>query len=231
VSIMIVAKHNRLYTFFFDLLFAFLIQRHFRKVNIRMDGTIGKGPVLLIANHFSWWDGFIARWVNNKVFGKLFHVMMLEEELGKRPFLRRLGAFSIKKNSRKAIESLHYGANILSKPENLLLLFPQGKFQSSHHHPLQFEKGWLRILEKAPSDAQVVYMACLTDYYAYRKPALTVYLKYAGQRGALFSADTPMAMNTNSRTVHLSLTEIETSYNDFFKECINRQNLDVQENN
>ncbi|TVR42377.1 MAG: glycerol acyltransferase [Bacteroidia bacterium] len=224
---MITAKHNRLYTIFFDLLFVFLIHRHFRKVNIRINEPVGDGPVLLIANHFSWWDGFIARWVNNKVFHRLFHVMMLEEELGKRPFLRRLGAFSIRRNSRSAVESLSYGTKILSNPNHILLLFPQGKFQSSHHHPLQFEKGWMRIVDKAPPNTQIVYMACLSDYFAYRKPALTVYLKNIGQKGVNTLADMGRTKDTGSPAPSAGKLSIETSYNDFFKNCIHQQNLQV----
>ncbi len=78
---------------------------------------------------------FIAQRVNNLVFKRKMHVMMLEEELHKRSFLRKLGAFSIRKNSLSALHSLKYATKILSKPKNLLLLFPQGSFQSAHRYP------------------------------------------------------------------------------------------------
>ncbi len=235
---MIKAKHNKALVLFFDILFMFLIRKNFRKMQIIHDLGPDKGPVLLIANHFSWWDGFIAQRVNNLVFKRKMHVMMLEEELQERPFLRKLGAFSIRKGSRGALDSLHYASEILTRPQNLLLLFPQGRFESTHRYPVNFEKGWFRILEKAPANTRIVFMASLCDYFEYRKPSLNVYLKPAGhfcdstgKTGAQAgSPDRDSAGKTDiqpggpeGRYFFADAASAEQAYNRFLKESIEAQ--------
>ncbi len=220
---MIRAKHRTVYALFFDKLFGLLFRICFRKMEIRGDIAMGEGPVLLLANHFSWWDGFIARRVNIKLFKRKFHVMMLEEELVKRPFLRKLGAFSIRRNSRTALQSLDYAANILKDPGNMLLLFPQGRFQSSHQHPLTFEKGWIHILERAPNNCRLVFMVNLFDYFEHRQPTLSIYLKsvlpeFTSSQSAGRDPDTKPQGAPAARA-----DAIESAYNEFLKEAIDKQ--------
>lgn len=220
---MIKTKHNQLYALFFDTLFGVLFRKSFRKIYIKGNIAVADGPVLLIANHFSWWDGFIARRVNKKLFKKTFHVMMLEEELRKRPFLRKLGAFSIMKKSRSALQSLDYAANILKDPGNMLLLFPQGRFQSSHKYPVKFEKGWVRMLEYAPKNTRVVFMASLFDYFEHRQPTLSIYLRNAWpDHTALQSAGRQPDTKPEGPPA-TSAKAIESAYNEFLKEAIDKQ--------
>ncbi len=203
-------RHNRLFLFFFQSLFWVLSRFHFRKVNIVNELNLGKGPVLLIANHFSWWDGFFAQKVNRKILKRRFHVMMLEEELKKRRFLSKTGAFSIRKGHRNALESIEYAAGIMNRDENMLLLFPQGRFQSTHRYPLRFYNGWGRILEQTNNTPQVIFMACLSDYFENRKPTVNIYLEKAFKLNGE-SKKTPDA------------AKIEDEYNEFLKRAIDLQ--------
>lgn len=204
---MIKAAHNRFYQLFFGFFIRLLMRIQFRKVSIHGSVKAEGKSLLVIGNHFSWWDGFFALVVREKVFGRKLHVMILEEELSKRPFLARIGAFSIKKNSRRAIESLNYAAELLNDPANMVLLFPQGRFQSHHQHPLSFEKGWLRIPQKAKGPFQVVFMAYLTDYFAHPRPELSIYL-----------ANFVPPENFENK-------DFEDAYNAFLHHCIQQQNL------
>lgn len=201
---MIKARHHKLYQWFFDRWTFWLMRRHFHARRIHHQWEDQGGPLVLIGNHFSWWDGFIASYVNQQVFHRRIYVMMLEQELEKRKFLSRIGAFSIRKNSRYATESLKYAASVLQDPGHILLLYPQGTFQSLHLFPLRFEKGWFRILRQAPENTQLVFMASLTDYFSRKKPTLSIYLEACKQ---------PLA----------SAAEVEKAYNDFLKNAINQQ--------
>ncbi len=186
---MIAAQHNAFIDFMVGRPVSLLMRCVFRSIRIHGQKCPAKGPVLLIANHFSWWDGFIAREVNTAVFKRRLHVMMLEEELSKRPFLRKMGAFSIRRKSRGALQSLNYAAALLDNPDHLLLLFPQGEFQTTHRYPLNFQNGWYRILEKAPQDTQIFFMACLSDFFRHQRPALDIYLRDARQRSGIESEE------------------------------------------
>jgi 1-acyl-sn-glycerol-3-phosphate acyltransferase len=202
---MIRANHSKFHEWFFDAYIGYLMRSDFREWIVVGNFNDSGGPVLMIGNHFSWWDGFFGRRLNQMVFRRKFYIMMLEEQLTPRIFLSKLGAFSIKRNSRDAIESVNYAIELLHQPGNLLMLFPQGKFQSQHQYPLSFEQGWHRILKGSPAGTQLVFTACLTDYFAHRKPALTIYLEQA------------------DKAVVSSPAQVELAYNTFLQEAIRQQ--------
>ena len=83
-----------------------MLHRHFREIRYRGQFQDRGKAILLIANHFTWWDGFIQGVLNQNRFQRNFYVMMLEEQLRKFPILRTTGAFSIRKHSRSMLESL-----------------------------------------------------------------------------------------------------------------------------
>lgn len=181
-----------------------MLHKYFQKVNIHGEYKSQNSSLLVIANHFSWWDGFIIYYLNDLLFKKRFHVLMLEEQLAGRGFLNKAGAFSIKKGSRSSIESLNYCKEILETPSNMLLLFPQGEFQSLYDYPLTFEKGWQRIINEN-SNTEIFMVADLLDYFQNKKPILTVYIeKFDFAR-------------------FKSIEKVEEEYNRFYQSAINIQ--------
>ncbi|HCO66686.1 MAG TPA: glycerol acyltransferase [Dysgonomonas sp.] len=178
----------------------------FHSVNMYGDGGNKRLPVLMIANHFSWWDGFIQYRLNRKVFGKIFHVMMLEEQLSKNMILNKGGAFSIRKNSRDIIYTLNYCADLLEDKDNLVLIFPQGKIESIHTPYIQFEKGLDYLLKHLKNEVQLVFNINLVDYFSQKKPSLNIYYK------------------TYSLSSPFDLADIERDFNIYLDECKSLQN-------
>jgi hypothetical protein len=134
--------------------------------------------VLLIANHFSFWDALILFCVNDVLFRKKFHVMILESTSKRERFLKYGGAFSVNKSSRDLVQSLDYAAELLKDPGNLVLMFPQGKLYSNFVEHIHFEKGVQRIIDRSPaSDFQLMFAATFVQYFKHKKPTATVYLK------------------------------------------------------
>ena len=133
--------------------------------------------ILLVANHFSFWDGLILYTVNKKLFKKKFHVMVLQETAYHIGILRYGGAFSVSKNSKDIIRSLDYAAELLAQPGNLVLMFPQGKLFSNFVARINFEKGILRIIKKADNKFQLIFAATFVQYFKHKQPNTTVYLK------------------------------------------------------
>ena len=64
--------------------------------------------------------------------------MLLEETSIRIPILKYSGAFSINKRSRDIIKSLDYAAKLLNDPENMVLIFPQGKYYSNFVNDVEF---------------------------------------------------------------------------------------------
>lgn len=201
------ARHNCIVYPFFKNYTRWIVKRNFSRVVI--SGTPGKKdlPVLLIANHAGWWDGFWAEYVNLKVFGKKFYFMMLEDQLRKYRFFNYCGGFSVRKNTRSVIESIIYSAGLLSDPVNIVLIFPQGKIESASKTTIRFEKGIGRILEKTDRQKiQIVFLVNLTDYFSEKKPALFQYLEEYDKDDTSYAT-------------------LEHAYNSFYQRCLSAQSL------
>lgn len=201
---MLKARHHVFIYPFFMRYAVFITKRYFQKVNI-LGNIEDKGlPLLVIANHMSWWDGFWIAYLNETRFRRKFHFMMLEEQLRKYWFFNYAGGFSVRKGSRTIVETLHYTSELLKNSGNMVLIFPQGEIQSMHNHHFVFEKGIGKVL-RDKNVVQVIMVANLVDYFSQKKPTLNIYLA-----------------ELNDGLDHQTL---ETSYNAFYMECVNKQSL------
>lgn len=135
------------------------------------------GNALLITpNHFSWWDGFFIDFAARKLFKKNFHVMMLEEQLKKYSFFRKVGAFSVEPRSYKGIkESISYSAGILKNPDNLLVYYPQGKIEPYDTEHIIMKKGIFNTIS-GNHNVDILSAGFRIEYDNQKKPA--VYLKF-----------------------------------------------------
>jgi 1-acyl-sn-glycerol-3-phosphate acyltransferase len=181
---------------------------HFREVKLKTDYNEKQVPILLIGNHFSWWDGFIANYINNLLFKRKFHVMMLEEQLKSRMFLNKAGAYSIRKNTRDVVNTLNYTSDLLKNKENLVTIYPQGRIQSLYHYPLEFEKGITSILDKLNNEVKIIFLVSLVDFFSHKKPTLT------------------LGLEEYSKKAYNSAQAMQDAYNDFMLRMINQQKED-----
>lgn len=201
--------HNFFVYHFFQLYSLWRTKWNFSKTFI--NGTFNdRGlPVLVLSNHFSWWDGFWVVCLNYRVFGRRFHFMMLEEQLKKHMFFTKTGGFSIKKGSRSVIETLDYTAEILSDKRNLVLLFPQGEIRSMHTTDFEFETGIEHIIVRLKSNIHIVFLANILDYFSGSKPCLYMYFsEYTGN--------------------DFSTSALQAEYNRFYSQCLSL-NLEMKD--
>jgi hypothetical protein len=103
--------------------------------------------------------------------------MIREDTAYKLHFLQYGGAFSINKNSRKILESLDYATMLLNDPQNLVLLFPQGKLFSNFVEDVNFEKGVLKVIRQASGKFQLIFASTFIQFYKHKKQSINVYLK------------------------------------------------------
>ncbi len=200
------AKHHFVIHPIFKLFSRVIINSHFSRVKIMSDVDVSSNrSILLISNHSSWWDGFWQLYLNMKVFKKKFHFMMLEEQLREHWYFNYTGGFSVKKSTRSIVETIQYSAELLAQPNNLVLMFPQGKVESIHKHTFTFEKGVEKILGRTNrEDVQIVFLVNSIDDFINRKPVLHHYImEYKGEC--------------------IDYSKLEKSYNAFFAKCIKQQ--------
>ena len=196
------ASHHPVIYPFFQFYSWLKIKMHFDHVSISHDFREKGLPILMISNHFSWWDGFWVVYLNLKLLHrKFFFFMMLEEELKKHMYLNKSGGYSVRKGSRSIVESLSYTAELLNDKNNLVLMFPQGRIESIYKKDFIFEKGIEFVLKKASARPQIIFLVNLVDYFSNQKPGLFMYLKeYIG--------------------TDLSTETLQKEFNLFYSECV-----------
>jgi 1-acyl-sn-glycerol-3-phosphate acyltransferase len=91
-------------------------------------GPLPPGGAVLAPNHQSWWDGSalreVAWWA-----GADFRVLMAARQLGRFPFLRRMGALEAGR-VREAVRAAHDGAWVVIFPEGAVQ--PAGSLRTLH---------------------------------------------------------------------------------------------------
>jgi len=202
---MIKPKANKIIYAFFSWYIERIIKKDFSGFEYNKINFDAQKAILLLSNHFSWWDGFLIFHLNKIYFKKKFHVMVLEDTVKKVGFLKYMGAFSIQKNAKSLIESLEYAGQLLNDPENLVLIFPQGQLHSLHSKTVSFEKGISRIVNASQKTFEYVFAVILTDYFGKRKPNLKIALK---------SWESPE---------FASLQVIKSAYNKHYEASLNQQ--------
>lgn len=204
---MIKAKHTWFYSWISRIYISFFIEIVFRDIKLIGDSSHDENlPILMIANHFSWWDGFVQMRLNLRVFKRKFYFMMLEEELVKARVLQKVGACSVSKGSRGILETLQHLVEVLKEPGNLYLLFPQGRIESLYTSPYVFEKGGLNYITKnVKNDFQFIFNVNLVDFSSHKRPTLSMYYKTYQMKSSTTADD------------------IEQDYNEFANECLIKQ--------
>ena len=173
---MIRAKHNHLAGFIFRHYLKHLFSKHFSAFYLLDDlpETDPELPLLLLPNHSTWWDGFFVFYFNQYFFGRHLYLMMLDRQLRKYPFFKRVGAFGIEPASPSAVrQSLHYSAGILNQQnsgKNMLCVFPQGELLPWHTRPLIFKKGIDIILKRSNKRVAVLPLAIRVELLEEQRP-------------------------------------------------------------
>lgn len=174
---MIRPQKNFLIAGFFTRYISYIIGRHFHAFNFNKVAIDPHKSVLLLPNHYSWWDGFLMFQLNKLLFKKKFHVMILEETGKKNSFMKYLGAYTVQKGTRDIIASLDYTAGLLKEPGNLVLIFPQGTLYSNFTDQIRFQNGLSRVIKQADGYFQTVFAVSFIEYMQYKKATVNVNLQ------------------------------------------------------
>ncbi|MDG5799941.1 lysophospholipid acyltransferase family protein [Marinilabiliaceae bacterium ANBcel2] len=201
---MIKACHHWFYDTFFNFYIHRILKKDFHAINIFGEWDVpDESSNLVIGNHVSWWDGFWVYCLNKRFLKKRFHVMMLQEQLNDRKFLRRIGAFSIYPGTRSVLESLNYTVEKLKEPGNIVLMYPQGKIASFSAGVLPFQPGVEHVIKKSGVE-KVLFYAAFVDFFEQRKPTLNIYLSDIST-----NKDKPL--------------QVEDQFRDFYEDSLKKQ--------
>jgi 1-acyl-sn-glycerol-3-phosphate acyltransferase len=118
----------------------------------RLREALAKGPVILAANHVSWWDGQLLL-VLHRYLGVEGRFLIKADSVDEMPYIRHLGGIPIDRRSAAgALAGLEEAAAFLTGPGRLVWIFPQGELRPPHLRPLGLERGveLLHRISKAP---------------------------------------------------------------------------------
>ncbi len=176
---MIKPDHKRWARSLFNPYIKRLLRKNFSHFYLVNEPVIEDGKGLMVTpNHFSWWDGFFIEFAIRQFTNRLLHIMMLEEQLNRFWFFRKLGAYSINLNNSKSIaESLRYTQEILKNHSNYVVYYPQGAIQPYDLKPVNIKPGLQKIFQDVDINANVIPAAFKIQYG--EEPLPDIYARFA----------------------------------------------------
>lgn len=196
---MIPARRVTLYSNWFAYYTRFRMRSYFNRLVVPPFEFKEGHSILLICNHFSWWDGLWANYLAYWHIKRKFYVMIQEDQLRKRKLLSLIGGFSINRNSREMIMSLQYAANLLKDKQNLVVMYPQGAIISNHTQEITVKRGLDILIKNIKGPCQVVYSCTLVDYFESLKPSVFFHLFDCGTADQLTFQELTEKINTFHR--------------------------------
>ena len=133
-------------------------------------------PLLLCANHSSWWDGYVAL-VVERALGLDAYLMMEEAQLRRYFFFSWVGCFSVNRQDvRSALQTLQYAGRLLKeRAGRMVWLFPQGEIVPNDRRPLVFFNG-AAYLARLAAPIVVSPVAIRLEFLREQHPALFISL-------------------------------------------------------
>ena len=131
-------------------------RRHFHAVRIahaeRFAGITG--PLIVYANHSSWWDPMVSILLAAELMPERRHYAPMDAAaLERYGILKRLGIFPVEmKTARGAVQFLRTGEAILNDG-GVLWVTPQGRFCDPRERPLEFKPGMAALAARVASAA------------------------------------------------------------------------------
>lgn len=134
-------------------------------------------PILIYANHPSWWDGYMAFLLADEHWRCAGYLMMEEAQLARYGFFRYCGVFSVDRGDpREAMRSVAYAATLLShRPGRVLWIFPQGEITPNDRRPLTTYSGAAHIAKRAAS-VRCLPMALRFEFLGEQRPEALIRL-------------------------------------------------------
>lgn len=154
--------------------------RGFDAVRVAREGPPpddASGPLLVYANHPSWWDPIhfllLARETlpERRMFGPFDAAA-----LGQYGFFRRIGGFGIDPSTRRgAADFLRTSRAILATEGTTLWITAQGEFADPRSRPVELRPGVAHLVRRLGEDARVVPLAVEYPFWNERRPEALSY--------------------------------------------------------
>ncbi|MDG3003508.1 lysophospholipid acyltransferase family protein [Paludisphaera mucosa] len=184
------------------------VAKNFHALRVDRDGLPTDpppGPAIVVMSHASWWDPMIGL-ILSESFGpsRAHYAPMDEEGLKQYPILERVGIFGVElETARGGIAFLRRSSAVLTRPESMLWVTPQGRFVDVRERPIRFKQGIGRLLHRT-SHASVVPLAVEYPFWNDRRPEVLA------RFGAWISIEERVSLSAKAWTKRLETSLGET---------------------
>ncbi len=149
-------------------------RRHFRAVRISSPHLLAQqttGPVIVYANHSSWWDPMVSVLLAHRLLPQRRHYAPMDAAaLEKYGILKRIGIFGVDLHSiRGAARFLRTSLDLLAQG-GVLWITPQGRFVDPRERPLAFKPGLAALSARCPNGCTLVPLAIEYPFWDERLP-------------------------------------------------------------
>lgn len=149
-----IPRRSELLIQLFGLYVRHYVGRHFHAVRLAgetIPSPAADRPLIVYANHCSWWDPLVCMIVAMELFPERTHYAPMDEAaLARYRFFSRLGFFGVEPDSmRGAVALLRKGTAILSRPDATLWITPQGRFADPRERPVHLRAGIGHLARRA----------------------------------------------------------------------------------
>jgi 1-acyl-sn-glycerol-3-phosphate acyltransferase len=161
-------------------------------------------PILLVANHTSWWDALVALYVSELLLGSDGYAMMDASNLRKVPFFRKVGAFGVDLDDpADGARAIRYTARLLGRPSATVWVFPEGR-ERSPYDELDLRPGAAQIARVAKR-ARVIPVGLRYVFAGAERPDLWISFGTA----VVGDRDVEAGVLQQRRAIRAELTRIE----------------------
>jgi len=173
-----IEKPSRRLLAVFELYLRWFLRRHFHGLRLSHGERFPQsvtGPMIVYLNHPSWWDPLTCIMVSRRFLPKADHYAPMDEAaLERYGFFAKLGLFPVEMNTtRGALQFLRYSQQILSTPNSVLWLTPEGHFTDPRQRPPVFKEGLATLITRIPS-ATLIPLAIEYTFWDERLPEVLV---------------------------------------------------------
>jgi 1-acyl-sn-glycerol-3-phosphate acyltransferase len=146
---------SRLVLSWFAAYLHWYIGRHFHALRVANAHRfpVTTGPLIVYANHASWWDPLAFIVLSRDVKPQAAHYAPMDEAALKHyAILSKLGLFAVENGTRRgAAQFLRASQEILATPNSVLWVTPEGRFTDMRTRPAIFRPGLAALVARVGS--------------------------------------------------------------------------------
>ena len=169
---------SRLTLRFFTRIVRGYFRRHFRAVMVQHKERLAqaRGPLIVYANHSSWWDPMVSVLLAQTLLpGRAHYAPMDAAALARYPILRKIGIFPVELGSRRGAAQFLRTSQVILRDGGVLWITPQGRFADPREFPLAFRPGLGALAARSPG-IELLPLAIEYTFWDERLPETLLHL-------------------------------------------------------